>query len=248
MFSNTNISIVIPVYNSQQSIYELFQNITNFLVKTSNNFEIIFVDDNSKDNSFNIMKNIYYSNSNIKCIKLKNNHGQQNAILCGMRHAKYDYIVTMDDDLQHNPKYILDLLYEIKKGFDVVYGYAKQPKQYPFYRNLGSTLRDLLFEMILHKPKNIQISSFRIMRRELLNKITKETSSFVYISAITLKYTKNIGNVIISHNYRKYGNSNYTITKLFKLFLNIYIYYSDNILCNRLKKNKPQYVIEEKLL
>lgn len=236
-----NISILIPVYNSSRSISNLCSLLNAELLKLNLSFEIILVDDYSKDNSYEIIKKLRKDNEKIKIIKLKRNAGQQNAILCGLRYCNGEYIITMDDDMQNPPNQIEKLLDKIKEGYDAVYGIASY-REYPLYRKLGSDLIDILFDVICHKPKNIRVSSFRIINRETADKIILERSSFVYISAVILKYTKNIGNIDVEHKTRKYGKSNYKPAKLIKLFLNIIINYSGLF---NIKPKKPQYEIEE---
>lgn len=102
------ISVVVPVYNSQNTLEELASRIINAINAMDINIELIFVDDCSKDESFSIMMRIYDSFPKTKIIRLQSNYGQQNALLCGIRHAQGDYIITMDDDLQHPPEEIPD--------------------------------------------------------------------------------------------------------------------------------------------
>ncbi|WP_026894989.1 glycosyltransferase family 2 protein [Clostridiisalibacter paucivorans] len=243
----SKISIVIPVYNGENSIKELYYRIDKVFLKQHYDIEIIFVDDCSDDKSFEYIKEIAKKNINVKGIKLKENAGQQNAILCGFRHSIGDIVITMDDDLQHLPEEIPKLLDEINKGYDVVYG-IPHIKQHRFYRNIGSKFTEYLFRYVLGKPKDFRISSFRAIRRGIVNKINRYQGKFVYISASMLKYTKSITNVIVVHSLRKYGKSNYNFFKLMKLFLKLYIYYSNSFVTRLFIKKGEQYIIEEKYL
>jgi len=240
------ISIVIPVYNSYNSLRELYNKLTKILENNFNNYELIMVDDHSQDESFNKLKILHEKDKRIKVIKLAENFGQQNALMCGFHHTSGDYIVTMDDDLQHLPEDVIELYQEIKKGYDIVYGIPAE-RQHLFYRRIGSYLTDKIFNLITNKSKNIRVSSFRILKRSLLKKVIKDKRSFVYLSAIILDLTDNIGNIYIEHEDRKHGDSNYNFYKLFKLFAKLYIYYSNNKLLRIFRKNNPQYVIEEKI-
>ena len=220
----TDISVVIPVYNSSSSIEELIGRIIKSLKELCSGFEIILVDDCSKDNSLDKLKSLKNKYDQVKIISLKENHGQQAAIKIGIEQAKGDYIVTMDDDLEHQPEDIRLLLEKISQGYDVVYGVYNN-ENYPLYRKLGSKLVDGFFTYGLGKPKNIRVGSYRIINRKTANKILKDNTPFVYITAITMKYTKNFGNVYVSHRERKYGQSNYNFIKLSKVFLNLFYYY-----------------------
>lgn len=241
-----SISVIVPVYNSSQSIQELCRRLVKVLTVITEVYEIILVDDSSIDDSFIKMKAARNGNAAIKLIRLSENFGQQNAIMCGLRHAKGEYVITIDDDLQNPPEEITTLMKSIENDYDVVYG-IPIAKRHSTVRNLGSIMTDHLFNIVCGKPKQVKVSSFRIMKKSIVEKIIEEKASFVYISAITLRHTKNIGNAIVVHEQRKYGSSNYNIKKLAKLFYNIYINYSR--ISNRMVQNtKPQYVIKESYL
>ncbi|MDF2892838.1 MAG: glycosyltransferase [Clostridia bacterium] len=242
----SSISIVIPVYNSYASIQELTVRLIKVLSLTASEYEIIMVDDGSKDKSIEKIKEVLAKNHAIKLISLTGNFGQQNAIMCGLRYAKGDYVITMDDDLQNPPEEIAALMQEVEKGYDVVYGIPKV-KQHSRTRNFGSLMADFLFDAVCGKPRSIRVSSFRVLKKEIVQSVIEEKSSFVYISAATLKYTKNIGNVQVQHEVRRHGTSNYNLWKLLKLFYNIYFNYgrpSKLLVQNR----RPQYVIKEMIL
>jgi undecaprenyl-phosphate 4-deoxy-4-formamido-L-arabinose transferase len=239
-------SVVIPIYNSVASINELCDRLTSSLAAMTKEYEIILVDDGSKDGSIQLIKENCNKNKAIKLIGLAGNFGQQNAIMCGLCHAKGDYIITMDDDLQNPPEEIGKLMLELEKGYDVAYGIPRV-KQHSGARNFGSLMANILFNIVCGKPRSIRVSSFRVLKRHVVEKITKETSSFVYISAATLRHTKNIGNITVRHEVRNHGSSNYNMGKLLKLFYNIYINYS-GLSIFFLQNNRPQYVIKEMIL
>lgn len=244
---NNSISAVIPVYNSEIYLDELYAELSSVLDGIANIYEIILVDDGSRDNSYDKMLELYHKNSNIKIIRLDSNFGQQNALICGFHFASGDYVVTLDDDLQHPPKEIIKLLNKIQEGYDIVYGIPFK-KHHPFYRNLGTRLTDYLFYKICSKPKEIKVSSFRIMKKSLVRKITEDKTSFVYLSAITFKNTKNVANITVTHNSRKYGKSNYNFFKLIKQFTKLYVYYSSCSIFKKFTSSKPQFIIKDKKL
>ena len=136
---NLYISVIVPVYNSERSIKELNKRIINVLNNEDLDYEIIYVNDASVDNSYKIIKSMSIDDENIKCIDLNKNYGQHNALLCGIREARYNTIVTLDDDLQNPPEEIPKLLKKLNEGFDVVYGYPKHEK-HGFFRNISSIL------------------------------------------------------------------------------------------------------------
>jgi len=219
-----DVSIVIPVYNSAQSIRELIRRLVTTLEARESIFEIILVDDCSRDDSREVIRVLEAVDSRIVLIALDQNSGQQSAIKTGLAQSRGRKVITIDDDLQQQPEDIMLLLDEIKKGFDVVYGIPDRAG-YPFYRQLGSNLVDLFFTLILKKPKRIRVGSFRVLNRETVEQIIKDQTPFVYITAITLRFTKNIGNVKVAFKQRRYGKSNYTIKKLSQLLLRLFYYY-----------------------
>ena len=236
-------SIVIPVYNSEDSLEQVYKKTQKELIDLNKYYEFIFIDDNSTDNSFNVIKKLCEKDSNVIGIKLNNNYGQQNAVFCGLEHSSGDFILNMDDDLQHNPLYIKKMYKELEKGYDIVYAVTKV-KYHKSYRNLGSKLTDKLFNFLLNKPKDKRVSSYRIMKKDLKKIILNEKKAYNYISASILKNTKNIGNLYYQHSSRKYGSSNYTFLKQLKIFLRIYFYYSDNKFFKPFLSKSEPYSIE----
>ncbi len=239
-----SISVVIPVYNSRKSLDELYNRLSSILKLICYEYEIILVDDGSIDDSFSKIKELHYRDNSVKAISLDGNYGQQNAIKCGFEFASGEYIITLDDDLQHNPEDIERLIKKLDKGYDIVYGIALN-KQHSFFRNIGSKLTNYLFNRICNKPKDVKVSSFRVIKTDLLDEIKEDKTSFVYITAISLKITRNIGNIYINHEARKYGTSNYNFKKLVGLFLKLYIYYSDSRIFKYFIKDKAQFSIKE---
>ncbi|WP_373484587.1 glycosyltransferase family 2 protein [Acetobacterium sp.] len=221
------VSIVIPVFNSSQSIAELISRLVATLDARGLCFEIILVDDGSGDDSRAVIRGLAADDSRIILIARDHNAGQQAAIKTGLSRSKGHWVVTIDDDLEQQPEDVPVLLAEIKKGFDVVYGIPDRAG-YPFYRQWGSQLVDLFFTLILKKPKNIRVGSFRVLNREIVERIIKDQTPFVYITAITLRLTRNIGNVKVAYRPRRYGKSNYNFKKLSQLLLRLFYYYGIN--------------------
>lgn len=240
------ISVVVPVYNSELTLDKLVERLASVLSASWNTYEIILVDDGSTDHSYTRMCELYERYRYVNIIRLHGNFGQQNAVMCGLNFAQGDYIVTMDDDLQNPPEEIDKLIYKLREGFDVVYG-IPLVKRHPMLRNFGTYLTDFLFCKVCGKPRNIKISSFRALKKDLLQRIIKDKSSFVYISAITFKNTDSVENVIVRHDAREYGNSGYNVFKLARLFVNLFLNYSSCRFVHRTSKS-PQYVIGEKKL
>jgi len=223
-------------------LVELYSAIKKTAAANDFEFELILIDDHSPDQSYQKIVELHNQDSRVKGIRLAQNFGQQNAIFCGFNYALGDYIITMDDDLQHHPQDIALLYQQIKMGYDVVYAIPEE-RAYSFYRRLGSKLTNWLFNLITSKNERIRVSSFRIITKKILKKITASNKSFIYLSAIILKEEPEIANIYTKQQQRKYGQSNYNFLKLLKLFLKLYIYYGKLPLLKYLRRQKRQYII-----
>ena len=240
----SGVSVVVPVYNSEGSIGELYCRLEKVLSSITGKFEIIMIDDGSSDDSFKEMGKLLSGGKAVSIIRLEENFGQQNATMCGLRHASGDYVITIDDDLQNPPEEIPKLLAGLEKGFDVVYGIPEKRKQ-SRARTIGTVMTDVFFTIICTKPWNVRVSSFRAMKRQVVMKIIEEKSSFVYITAITLKHTRNMGNAVVSHDSRKYGSSNYSLRKLISLYCRLVVNYSCLSAVFKTGSVAPQYIIKD---
>lgn len=226
MNNETNlISIIVPVYNSQHTLDELFNRIHTTFKSLGESYEIIFVDDNSQDNSWEILNTLQARNPTVKIIRLMQNFGQNNAIICGMHEARGEFIITMDDDLQHKPEDIPGLLSKICQGYDVVFAYPKY-KQDTLLKRLGSRLNIFLSTLIFKKPKNVKLSSFRIFSKKIVAQLIKIDTPTPFLSGMIFSITKNASHIRVDHGKRQYGRSNYSIVKLFKLSFNLFFNYS----------------------
>jgi glycosyltransferase involved in cell wall biosynthesis len=244
--SQTTLSVVIPVYNSEKTLEELYARLVKVLPGICRKFEIIMVDDGSVDRSFVKMNQIRNNDSRVKLIRLAGNFGQQNALLCGFRYATGDFLITLDDDLQHPPEEIPKLLDKFTQGYEVVFG-IPVAKKHSFYRNLGSKLIQVLLNRITQKPKTVKVSSFRALTREVYTKISNEQRSFVYMAPLIFQATVRAVSVPVRHEPRQVGRSNYTTVKLLKLALKLMVYYTKIGNCLPLRQG-PQYRIGKIIL
>lgn len=219
-----NLSVIIPVYNGERSIENLVKSISSNLL--SINYEIIMINDGSKDNSDAICKQIVKTHKNIKYLKLRKNFGEFNAVICGLGEAQGNFSILIDDDFQNPPSEIIKLYEAAQNGdYDVVYSFYKT-KKHSFFRNLGSILVNKLNTFLLKKPKDLYLSSFKIIKKEVVEEIIKFKNPYTYIDGIIFQITDNIGKVEVQHDERQNGESNYTISKLISLFLTVLFGYS----------------------
>ena len=216
------LSIIIPVYNSEKTIEEVVKEIEIAVSRLISKFEleIILVNDYSKDNSLEVCKNICKHKSFVKLISFTKNFGQVNALMAGIRIASGDYIISMDDDLQTPPNEMGKLIDELKKNnYDVVFAKYKTENK-SLFRVLGSFLNNKMANILVEKPKNIKTNSYFIIKKYIANEIIKYNHAHPYIRGLVFRTTQNVGNALIEHRDRKYGRSNYTISKLFELWMN----------------------------
>ncbi len=219
-----NLSIIIPVYNSEEILDELINQITSEIKSNINSipkFEIILVNDNSIDKSWEKIKELSKRYKEIKGINLSKNFGQHNALIAGIKNSNGNYLITMDDDLQHSPKYISKIILKLNEGFDVCYTKYDNNK-YTLLKKLGSVVNDKIANIVLKKPKDIYLSSFKGIKKNIINEIKKFDSPHVYLDGIILNVTNNIGTINIEHNERVVGSSGYSFGKLFSLWLKVF--------------------------
>jgi len=221
-------SIVIPVYNSEKTLNELVLRIQNVMNKTDvGSFEIILVDDCSRDNSWQELCGIYKENDNIKIIHLLRNFGQHNATLCGFKQCCGKYIITLDDDLQHPPEEIPKLINKIYEGYLVVYGKYK-PLNETFLQKHLSRLFQRIMRMSFDIPTSIFLSSFAIYDCSIVNNMTSLNCAHPFLFGLVIKSApiNKIKIVDVKHNMREVGKSNYGLIKYLKYSLNLIINYS----------------------
>jgi glycosyltransferase involved in cell wall biosynthesis len=218
------LSVVIPVYNAEQSIKKLVNTIFNDLTQIK--IEIILVNDGSRDQSDQLCKELIKEHNNLKYISLRKNFGEFNAVICGLNIAKGQYSVLVDDDFQNPPSEIIKLYNAAQAGdFDVVYSFYES-KKHSFIRNFGSILVNNINTFLLKKPSDLYLSSFKIIRKEVVDEIIKFKNPYTYIDGIIFQITDNIGKVKVEHQIRESGESNYNFTKLISLVLTILFGYS----------------------
>ncbi|MDF2437238.1 MAG: glycosyl transferase family 2 [Bacteroidota bacterium] len=214
---NPEISIVIPVYNSENILFPLTDAISEAL-KHKVNYEVILVNDGSKDNSWQKIKELTQNHKNITGVKLMKNSGQDNALLAGLRLSKGNYTVIMDDDFQHQPSDIITLYNECMKGYDVCYAHFSEKKQ-SLLKNTGSDINGRMAQVLIKKPKEIYLSPFKIINKPTINEIMKFAGPYPYIDGIILSITSNITQIDIQHMSRHNGKSNYTMSRSFSVFM-----------------------------
>ena len=220
-----DISVVIPVYNSENFLSELYSRLRAVLESSGKSFEVIFSEDCSLDNSWGVLKELKEKDPGvITAIQLSKNYGQHNATMCGMSFAKGELVITMDDDLQHSPEEINKLLTAYEDGHaDVIYGDFRK-KQHSMVRNAGSySVKKVSKHLRKGKGKG---SSFRLINRKTVDKLIEHNQYFIFIDELILWYTDKIEFVPVKHEKRKQSKSNYSGGMIWKLFSNLIFFYT----------------------
>ena len=210
-----SISVVTPVYNGEASIAELCRRVGEVLPRVATQYEIILVNDDSRDRSWEIISELCSRWPTVRGLNLMRNYGQHNALLCGIRAAQYDVIVTMDDDLQHPPEEIPRLLEQLEQRFDVVYGTPKA-EQHGFLRGLASRITRLALSMAIGRELAKNVSAFRVFRTRLRDAFAEYQSPFVSIDVLLTWATTRIGAITVGFEPRRSGSSTYTFKRLLR--------------------------------
>ena len=214
------VSVIIPVYNSELSLAMLVERLEAVLRMHASSFEMIFVEDGSRDSSWNVVQSLAGRYPFIRGIKLMRNYGQHNALLCGIRAARYEIIVTIDDDLQNPPEEIPALLKKLGDEYDVVYGTARE-QQHGFLRNAASTITKITLQTAVGAETARSVSAFRAFRTSLRAAFADYRGPHVSIDVLLTWGTKRFGAIVVRHDARRQGKSNYTLTSLLKHAMNM---------------------------
>lgn len=225
--NNIEYSIVIPVYNSEKTLDELYRRITTTFKNITENYEIILVDDYSSDGSWLKLQQLHEKDNRVKIIHLIRNFSQHNATMCGFNHCNGSYVIIMDDDLQNPPEEIPKLIEKINEGYMAVISKFKSVEHSKFRNFLSKTYRHLN-NTILGLPKDFYITSFGIFKSQVIENIISIKSSYPVYSAYIFRMVPRdqISYVEVRHDKRKEGKSGYNLLKLFKSTLNLLINFS----------------------
>ena len=213
-------SIVIPTYHGAATLPELSSRLNSVMEKIGQAYEIVFVDDDSPDNSWEILTKLKEKYPAIRAFRLMKNMGQFRALMCGFEQVRGEYIITMDDDLQNPPEEIPKLINCLQQNpeMDAIIA-AYDVKQHTLWRRVGSFLIDLTNRFVSQKKSNLQTTSFRLLRRNMVDAISLHKTLNPVMGPLVVQNSKRIMNVAVEHHARKSGRSNYTISGLVKLAL-----------------------------
>jgi len=216
---------VIPVYNGSRTIGLVVERIQTVFAPMR--FEIILVNDGSEDDSELVCAALAEKSPEvITLVHLSRNFGEHNAVLAGLSYSRGQYVAVLDDDGQNPPEEVMPMLQELKrKGYDVVYGHYIE-KKHSWFRNAGSRFNDRIATLMLDKPKDLYLSSFKVMTRFLVNEIIKYRGPYPYTDGLIYRTTRKIGQIPVEHRTNLSGPSRYTFRKLVSLWLNMFLNFS----------------------
>jgi len=214
------LSLIIPIYASEKSISSLLKRLErlNFDI----NWEIIFVEDGSPDNSFQTILNLLKKSPlNAKLIRHNRNYGEHQAVLTGYRHSNGNYVINLDDDLQNPPEEAIKLFdWAIHKDLDVVYGEYEED-MHSEWRNIGSKFAHVTAHIFLDLPSQCGLSSFRCLRGSIAKKVANYSGPYPYIDGLIGQISQSIESIKVKHDKRNVGESGYNLRRLIRLWINI---------------------------
>jgi undecaprenyl-phosphate 4-deoxy-4-formamido-L-arabinose transferase len=219
------LSIVIPVYNGAGSIAELVAALR--ALDVPGGLEIVLVNDGSADDSFAVCRDLAAApGAPVTLVDLSRNYGEHNAVMAGLAHARGDYTVTMDDDLQNPPEEVLRLCAHARDGgYDAVYTFYES-KQHAAWRNLGSRFTNWCADRLIDKPRGLYLSSFRCISAFLRERLVAYDGPYPYVDGLIFQITDKVGRLQVRHLPRFEGRSNYTLRRLLRLWLSMFLNFS----------------------
>lgn len=215
-----SLSVVIPVYNSEQSLTPLLDALAKTLPQIATPYQVILVNDSSRDHSWEIIQELTSKYTWVVGINLLRNYGQHSALLCGIREARGEVIVTMDDDLQHPPTEIPKLLAKLDEGYDAVYG-TPEALQHGFLRNMASQVTKYVLQNSMGAETARKVNAFRAFRTQIRDAFARYDGPYVSIDVLLTWGTTRFASITVRHEERKFGMSNYTLRKLIVHALNM---------------------------
>lgn len=214
------VSVVIPVYRAALTLRDLHCQLSSALPQIAPKFEIIFVEDCGGDESWSIITELAATDQHVRGIRMSRNYGQHNALLCGIRAARYDVIVTMDDDLQHPVSEIAPLLDALQPDVDVVYG-SPQNEHHGFLRDAASRITKLALASAMGADTARHVSAFRAFRTRLREGFSDYRSPTVSIDVLLTWSTSRFAVIKVHHRARTVGSSGYSVGRLIRHAVNL---------------------------
>jgi glycosyltransferase involved in cell wall biosynthesis len=217
------LSIVVPLYNEEDSVRPLYEGITRAVVPLGISFEIVFVDDGSRDGTVRVVDEIARSDSRVCLVKFRRNYGQTPAMAAGIAQASGDVIVTMDGDLQNDPADIGALLQKIEEGHDIVVGWRFDRQDKLVSRKIPSRIANVLIAKVTGVPIKDNGCSLKAYRASLIKKIPLYSEMHRFIPAMASIAGPKIAEIKVQHHARQFGQSKYGLSRIYKVLLDLMV-------------------------
>jgi polyisoprenyl-phosphate glycosyltransferase len=216
---------VVPVFNSEKLVGRVIDRTMRFFEGQGLAFEIVLVNDGSRDGSWQVIQERALADPRIIAVDLLGNHGQHTALFCGLGMTGGDYAITLDDDLQNPPEEMVHLIEKAKEGHDLVLGRFRE-KKHPLYRRAGSLLVSALNRRIFNKPSGLVLTNFRLMDRSVVDRVCSYQGIAPYVTGLALRGASNPANVLVEHEERESGRSQYGFVRIAQLMMRVLFAYS----------------------
>ena len=217
------LSVVVPIYNEEESIRLLYSSIRDACEAVQRHYEIIFIDDGSRDNSFSELEALHQKDPHVKVIRFRKNYGQTAAMAAGFRAARGDVVVSMDGDLQNDPVDLPRLLSKIDEGYDVVCGWRKDRKDKLISRKIPSRIANWLIGKITGVPIHDNGCSLKAYRRKIIKQVSLYSELHRFIPALSSLTGARITEIVVTHHARQFGESKYGISRAWKVFSDLFL-------------------------
>ena len=217
-----DVSIIVPLYNEEESVNLLYNSITDVVKGLNRRYEIIFVDDGSSDETFARAKTIHEKDAHLRVIKFRRNYGQTPAMQAGFDHAKGKIIISMDGDLQNDPRDIHKFLEKIEEGYDIVCGWRKDRKDKLISRKIPSKIANWLIGHITGVKIHDNGCSLKAYRSAAIKKTRLYSEMHRFIPAMTSIMGTRYTEIVVNHHARKFGTSKYGLSRVWKVFLDLF--------------------------
>jgi len=217
----TQLSIITPLFNEEQNVPILVDRIVNEVAMLGLRYELICVDDGSKDETFKVLKAIAFKNKNIKVIKFRKNFGQTPAMVAGIKHASGDVIVTMDGDLQNDPNDIKTLVEKINEGYDIVVGWRHKRQDKLVSRKIPSVIANWIIGKVTGVPIKDNGCSLKAYRSEIIKNVPLYSEMHRFIPAMASITGSKIAQVRVKHHARQFGESKYGLSRVYKVIIDL---------------------------
>jgi len=215
------VSLVIPVFNEAENLAELYRELVDALEKSSRAFEVIFIDDGSADSSWTVLRSLQQKDGRIKLIRLRRNFGQTAALAAGFDYARSEIIISLDADLQNDPKDIPLLIRKIEEGYDIVNGWRRKRKDKFLSRRVPSIIANQLISRLTRVRLHDYGCTLKAFRSEVIKNVKLYGELHRFIPAIASQLGVRIAEVEVSHRPRKHGKSKYSLFRITKVILDM---------------------------